>query len=47
MARHPAATHFGVAVGAAIAWVRRLRETGGAAPGQLDASKNLANSEPF
>jgi len=35
LSRHQAAAHFGVAVNTAINWVRRLRETGSTAPGQM------------
>jgi len=36
---HQAAAHFGVAVSTAINWVRRLRETGSTAPGQMGGHK--------
>ena len=42
MSRHQAAAHFGVAVSTAIAWVRRFRETGSAAPGQMGGHKPKA-----
>lgn len=35
MTRHGAAARFGVAPSTAIGWVRRFRETGSAAPGQM------------
>ena len=35
LSRRQAAERFGVAVSTAINWVRRLRETGRAAPGQM------------
>ena len=35
MSRHRAAVHFGVAISTAVACVRRFRETGSAAPGQM------------
>src|SRR6202022_101863 len=35
MSCHGAAAHFGVGVSTAINWVRRLRETGSVAPGQM------------
>src|ERR1700739_3405217 len=35
MSRNRAAKQFGVAVSTAINWVRRLRETGSVAPGQM------------
>src|SRR3546814_20913135 len=35
MSCHAAAARFGVAASSAIKWVRRVRETGSAAPGQM------------
>src|SRR5229473_164775 len=37
MSCHQAAAQFGVGVSTAIIWVRRLRETGSIAPGQMGA----------
>lgn len=42
MSRHQAAAHFGVAISTAIGWVRRLRETGSIAPGQMGGHKPKA-----
>lgn len=42
MSRHQAAGHFGVAISTAIAGVRRFRETGSAAPGQMGGHKPKA-----
>jgi transposase len=39
MSCHGAASHFGVGVSTAINWVRRLRETGSVAPGQMGGHK--------
>src|SRR5437899_3001493 len=39
MSCHGAAAHFGVGVSTAINWVRRLRETGSVAPGQMGGHK--------
>ena len=39
MSRHAAAARFGVAASSAIKWVRRVRETGSAAPGQMGGHK--------
>ena len=39
MSCHRAAAHFGVGVSTAINWVRRLRETGSVAPGQMGGHK--------
>jgi putative transposase len=36
---HPAAAQFGVGVNTAILWVRRFRETGSVAPGQMGGRK--------
>jgi len=36
---HQAAAQFGVGVSTAINWVRRLRETGSVAPGQMGGHK--------
>jgi transposase len=42
MSRHQAAAQFGVGISTAIAWVRRLRETGSIAPGQMGGHKPKA-----
>ncbi len=42
LSRHQAALRFGVAVSTAIKWVRRLRETGSVAPGQMGGHKPKA-----
>ncbi len=42
MSRHQAAEHFGVAASTAIKWVRRLRQTGSVAPGQMGGHKPKA-----
>ena len=39
MSRRAAAARFGVGVSTVIAWVRRLRETGSVAPGQMGGHK--------
>jgi len=39
LSRHEAAARFGVAPSSAIKWVRRLRETGSVAPGQIGGHK--------
>lgn len=39
MSRHEAAARFGVAASSAIKWVRRFRETGSVAPGQIGGHK--------
>jgi putative transposase len=39
MSCHRAAAHVGVGVSTAINWVRRLRETGSVAPGQMGGHK--------
>ncbi len=39
MSRHQAAAHFGVGISTAINWVRRLRETGSVAAGQMGGHK--------
>jgi transposase len=39
MSCHRAAAQFGVGVNTAILWVRRLRETGSVAPGQMGGHK--------
>lgn len=39
MSCHAAAARFGVAVSSAIKWVRRVRETGSAAPGRMGGRK--------
>jgi transposase len=40
MSCHAAAKRFGVAASSAIKWVRRVRETGSAAPGQMGGHKS-------
>ena len=42
MSCHQAAARFGVGVSTAIDWVRRFRETGSAAPGQMGGHKPKA-----
>jgi putative transposase len=42
LSRRAAAARFGVGVSTAIAWVRRLRERGSAAPGQMGGHKPKA-----
>jgi putative transposase len=42
LSRHEAAARFGIGVSTAIAWVRRFRETGSAAPGQMGGHKPKA-----
>jgi transposase len=44
MSCHRAAAQFGVGVSTAIVWVRRLRETGSVAPGQMGGHKPKAIS---
>src|SRR6195952_5650237 len=44
MSCHQAAAQFGVGVSTAIVWVRRLRETGSAAPAQMGGHKPKAIS---
>jgi len=44
MSCHQAAAQFGVGVSTAIVWVRRLRETGSVAPGQMGGHKPKAIS---
>jgi putative transposase len=39
MSRRAAAARFGVGISTVIAWVRRLRETGSVAPGQMGGHK--------
>jgi transposase len=39
---HGAAAQFGVGIATAIAWVRRFRETGSVAPGQMGGHKPKA-----
>jgi putative transposase len=39
LSRHQAAALFGVGVSTAINWVRRMRETGSVAPGQMGGHK--------
>jgi putative transposase len=41
---HQAAAQFGVGASTAIVWVRRLRETGSVAPGQMGGHKPKAIS---
>jgi transposase len=42
LSRHEAAARFGVGIATAIAWVRRFRETGTVAPGQMGGHKPRA-----
>jgi putative transposase len=42
VSRHAAAARFGVGVSTAIAWVRRYRENGSVAPGQMGGHKPKA-----
>jgi transposase len=42
VSRHKAAMQFGVGVATAIAWVRRFRESGSVAPGQMGGHKPKA-----
>lgn len=42
LSRHEAASRFGVGVSTAINWVRRFRETGDVAPGQMGGHKPKA-----
>src|SRR5258708_21558195 len=42
LSRHEAASRFGVGVSTAINWVRRFRETGSVAPGQMGGHKPKA-----
>jgi len=42
MSRHQATARFGIGVSTAIAWVRRFRETGSVAPGQMGGHKPRA-----
>jgi transposase len=44
---HQAAAQFGVGVSTAIVWVRRLRETGSVAPGQMGGHKPKAISGEY
>ena len=46
MSCHAAARRFGVAASSAIKWVRRVRETGSAAPGQMGGHKPNILSGP-
>ena len=39
LSRHQAASRFGIGVSTAINWVRRFRETGSVAPGQMGGHK--------
>jgi transposase len=41
MSCHAAAKRFGVAASSAIKWVRRVRETGSAAPGQMAGESHM------
>jgi transposase len=47
MSCHAAAARFGVAANSAIKWVRRVRETGSAAPGQMGGHKPNILSGPI
>ena len=42
LTRHQAAERFGVGISTAIEWVRRFRETGSVAPGQMGGHKPRA-----
>jgi transposase len=42
LSRHEAARRFGIGVSTAIDWVRRFRETGSVAPGQMGGHKPRA-----
>ena len=42
LSRRRAAARFGIGVSTAVAWVRRLRETGSVAPGQMGGHKPRA-----
>ena len=42
LSRHEAASRFGIGVSTAINWVRRFRETGSVAPGQMGGHKPKA-----
>ena len=42
LSRHRAAARFGIGASTAIAWVRRFRETGSVAPGQMGGHKPRA-----
>ena len=44
MSRNQAAAHFGVGISTAINWVKRQRETGSVAPGQMGGHKPKAIS---
>lgn len=46
MSCHTAAKRFGVAASSAVKWVRRVRETGSAAPGQMGGHKPNILSGP-
>ena len=39
LSRRQAAAHFGVSYSAAIAWMKRVKETGSVAPGQMGGQK--------
>lgn len=42
LSRHEAASRFGIGISTAIAWIRRFRETGSVAPGQMGGHKPKA-----
>ena len=42
VSRHQAAARFGVAVSTVVGWVRRFKETGSVAPGQMGGHKPKA-----
>src|SRR5713226_3218929 len=42
LSRHEAASRFGIGVSTAITWVRRFRDTGSVAPGQMGGHKPKA-----
>ncbi len=42
LSRHSAAARFGIGVSTAIAWLRRYRDTGSVAPGQMGGHKPRA-----
>jgi putative transposase len=44
LSRHQAAAQFGIGVSTAINWVRRKRETGSVAPGQMGGHKRKSIS---
>jgi transposase len=47
LSRHEAARQFGVAASTVINWVRRLRETGSLAPGQMGGHKPKASAGEY